>query len=223
MSSTRPSPDPTFITLSAYDQGSAAYAEKSKDRSPLNRLHSRFCGHLRSGTQVLELGCGAGHDAVELSTRGLSVIGFDLSRGLLTEAHRHVSLGGYLVQGDARALPFGRDSFAGIWSCASLLHVPKADIGHVLTDAFRILVGGGVLFTSMSEGNQEGEVAVDADGFGRRLYFYYREDDWAESVSAAGFDILEHHVQRINVPLNPGSTGWIETFARKPSSGTMTC
>jgi hypothetical protein len=25
------------------------------------------------------------------------------------------------------------------------------------------------------------------------------------------------------VPLNPGSTGWIETFARKPSSGTMTC
>jgi ubiquinone/menaquinone biosynthesis C-methylase UbiE len=210
------SPDPALSTIAAYDAGAAGYSEHSRDRKPLKRLHERFVTLIGSGATVLDLGCGPGHDAAELSARGLGVTAFDPARGLLHEAARQPSLAGLLVQGDARALPFAAATFDGIWSCASLLHVPKRDVGQVLVDTFRVLKRGGILFTSMSEGDQPGAVPVESNGLSRRLYYYHREQTWAALVSGAGFEVIDHAVKRDSAGLNPGSTGWIETFARRP-------
>jgi len=210
------SPDPELSTIAAYDAGAVDYAEHFRDRMPLNRLQEHFVTVVGSGAAVLDLGCGPGHDAAELSSQGLRVTAFDPARGLLNEAVRHPSLAGLLVQGDARALPFAAGAFDGIWSCASLLHVPKRDVAHALAEVFRVLKPGGILFTSMSEGNQAGAVPVDSNGLSRRLYYYHREHTWSTLVSGAGFEVVYHDVKRNSANLNPGSTGWIETFARKP-------
>ena len=210
------SPDPELSTIAAYDAGAVDYAEHFRDRMPLNRLQEHFVTVVGSGAAVLDLGCGPGHDAAELSARGLRVTAFDPARGLLNEAMHHTSLTGRLVQGDARALPFATGSFDGVWTCASLLHVPKRDVGRALAEVFRVLKPGGILFTSMSEGGQVGAIPVESNGLSRRLYYYHREQTWAALVSGAGFDVIDQRVQRESGNFNPGSTGWIETFARKP-------
>ena len=210
------SPDPALTTIASYDRDAAFYSQHSRDRKPLNRLHETFVTLVGSGAAVLDRGCGPGHDAAELSARGLRVTAFDPSRGLLKEAARHTSLAGRLVQGDARALPLAAGSFDGVWSCASLLHDPKQDVGLVLLGTFRVLRAGGVLFTSMSEGEQVGAIPVESNGLSRRLYYSHREQTWAALVSGAGFDVIDQRVQRESGNFNPGSTGWIETFARKP-------
>jgi ubiquinone/menaquinone biosynthesis C-methylase UbiE len=210
------SPDPEIRAIAAYDAGAATYAVHSRDRKPLNRLHEHFASLVGSGAQVLDLGCGPGHDAAELTSRGLTVTGCDAAGRLLREAHDYASLAGRLVQGDARTLPFAASSFDGIWCCASLLHVPKRNVGHALAEAFRILQRGGVLFTSMSEGEQRGAISVHSDGLGPRDYYYYRQETWAALVAGAGFEIVDHDVQRESGNFNPGSSGWIEIFARKP-------
>jgi ubiquinone/menaquinone biosynthesis C-methylase UbiE len=142
------------------------------------------------------------------------VTGLDASRGLLMAGHTAIAAG--LVQGDARRLPFAEESFDGVWACASLLHVPKDDVKAALAEAFRVLRHGGVLFTSMSEGRQNDAIPLNSDGLAERLYFYHSGEGWADAVKSAGFVLLDHEVRREGSNFNPGSTGWIETFARKP-------
>jgi ubiquinone/menaquinone biosynthesis C-methylase UbiE len=213
---TSSTPDPELQTIAAYDARPAAYALHSEDRRPLNRLHARFVDLVGPGAAVADLGCGPGHDAAALAARGLTPTGIDPSHGLLLEARRHEELAGALVQADARRLPFAGDSFDGIWACASLLHVPKRDIGRALTEMYRILRPGGILFTSMSEGGQPGPIHVESDGLAQRLYYYHGEEAWASLVAAPGFVLVDHAVNRWSGHFNPGSSGWIETFARKP-------
>jgi ubiquinone/menaquinone biosynthesis C-methylase UbiE len=210
------SPDPLALTVSAYEHDATAYAGHSRDRAHLRRLHEKFRACFEPGARVLDLGCGPGHDAAVLAALGLSATGFDPTRGLLIEAQAHGSISGALVQGDARLLPLAGGSFDGIWACASLLHVPKQDIPVALSEAFRILCNGGVIFTSMSEGPQSEAVPVVSDGLQERMYYYHSGGEWAAAVEAAGFAVLEHDVRRDAGNFNPGSTGWIETFARKP-------
>jgi ubiquinone/menaquinone biosynthesis C-methylase UbiE len=210
------SPDPELQTVAAYNTGAAAYARHSQDRSPLRHLHEHFASLLAGGARVLDLGCGPGHDAAELASLGLSVTGLDPASGLLAEACSYTCLAGRLIQGDARQLPIAASRFDGIWCCASLLHVPNRDVGDALAEVFRILKSGGVLFTSMSEGEQRGAVSVHSDGLEPRVYYYHRQETWAALVAGAGFEIVDHRVRRQGGNFNPGSTGWIETFARKP-------
>jgi 2-polyprenyl-3-methyl-5-hydroxy-6-metoxy-1,4-benzoquinol methylase len=62
--------------------------------------------------------------------------------------------------------------FDAIWACASLLHVPKREMGHVLRRLTTALRPGGILYASFIEG--EGE-RLGADG---RLYNSYTQDSF---------------------------------------------
>jgi SAM-dependent methyltransferase len=209
-----PGPNVTLTTVSAYNTGAHEYAEHSNDRTPLNRLHDRFRDLLSPEARILDLGCGPGHDAAELATRGLRVTAFDPAGGLLAEAKAHASIT-HLVQGDARLLPFAPQSFDGIWACASLLHVPKGEVPAALSEASRCLRSGGVLFTSMQHG--QGELIVDRSlELPVRYYFFYLSDEWSRLVSNAGFELIDQQVNPTTAGLTKGATGWIETFARKP-------
>ena len=81
---------------------------------------------------------------------------------------------------------------------------------------FRVLKPGGVAFFSLSEGEPSGHVPVSDLGLATRAYYYHRDDEWVSLVSRAGFEIADHRVNRAAGNFNPGSTGWIETYARKP-------
>lgn len=206
--------DPVASTVGAYDVAAEQYAENSKDRAPLAHLHAKFTVLTGANALVLELGCGPSHDAAELARYGPTVIGIDPSRGLLRQGRSQQVIASSLLQGEARSLPFAAASFDGIWACASLLHVPHAELPKALAEVRRVLKARGVLFTSMSEGDSTRAIAIRADALPERLYFYHQEEDWATLVRGAGLEILDQSVTHNHV--NPGATGWIETFARKP-------
>jgi SAM-dependent methyltransferase len=62
------------------------------------------------GARILDLGCGPGRHAAELSRWGGRVVGFDLSRAMLRRARERTDVA--LVRGDMRALPFRHATFA---------------------------------------------------------------------------------------------------------------
>jgi ubiquinone/menaquinone biosynthesis C-methylase UbiE len=167
----------SVLRTTSYESNAAAYAQYSSDRSGLGRLQSRLADMLPPSSVVLDLGCGAGHDAAALASRSLRVVGCDPARALLVEGLIHPEIAAF-VQAESRQLPVLDSTFDGIWACASLLHVPKSQVGLALAEAFRVLKVGGVLFTSMSEGDAGGSISLDPGEFlPERTYFYYCAED----------------------------------------------
>src|SRR5437899_5378797 len=71
---------------------------------------------LAPGSQVLEIGCGAGLMAIALAERGLRVQAIDASKAMVQQARQNAVLAGITDQlkveiGDVYALAFADDSF----------------------------------------------------------------------------------------------------------------
>ncbi|MCF8035183.1 MAG: methyltransferase domain-containing protein [Desulfarculaceae bacterium] len=97
------------------------------------------------GQRVLDLGCGLGASAGLLASRGLCVLGLDLSASLLGEA-RQAHSGLPLLRAEAAALPLATASLHGVLSECVLSLCP--DPGAVLAECRRVLGPGGCLLLS---------------------------------------------------------------------------
>jgi ubiquinone/menaquinone biosynthesis C-methylase UbiE len=102
---------------------------------------------------------------------------------MLDEARHRV--GGTLVQSDMRTLPLADACLDGVWMCAALLHLPRAEVPGVLGEVGRVLRPGGVVYISVKEG--EGEGWQEAGW--RRYFTYYQPDELTQLVEAAGFTV----------------------------------
>ncbi len=110
------------------------------DMTPLYR---RFLSLLRDQAQILDAGCGSGRDARAFADLGHHVTAFDASPALVALAETQL---GQPVQ----CLRFQdiawQEQFDGIWACASLLHVPAAELPEVMQRLCKALKPGGVLY-----------------------------------------------------------------------------
>src|SRR4051812_4841897 len=73
-------------TIAAYDQTAHEYAARFSE-SLLKPYLDHFVELLNGGGRVLDAGCGHGRDCAALERLGVSVVGADLSQGLLRQAH----------------------------------------------------------------------------------------------------------------------------------------
>ncbi len=98
------------------------------------------------GSALLDLGCGTGLHAIELTKRGYQVVGFDLSLPMLARAadeaqDRKQKIN--FVQGDMRDLPF-EEMFDGIYSWnTSFGYFDEEKNGQVVAKVHRALKKGG--------------------------------------------------------------------------------
>ncbi|MBN1247421.1 MAG: class I SAM-dependent methyltransferase [Anaerolineae bacterium] len=172
-----------------YDGVAARYAEVNAALPEAVAASARQFVALLGGTgRVLELGCGHGRDVAWFEARGLTVVGADLSIGMLREADSIVE--GPLVQLDMRQLAFRAGAFDGIWSNAAVIHIPKAAVWSVLAEVRRVLVPGGWFFVSIQVGRAE---VWEAQSYGqplRRFFVRYDPADFAKMLRQAGFRLL---------------------------------
>jgi 8-oxo-dGTP pyrophosphatase MutT (NUDIX family) len=177
-------PDTTKRTTQTYDEVAPYFAAKSF-ATDLSAQLDRFCAYLQPGARIVDVGCGPGRDLLSLTERGFWVVGLDRSAGMLHQAmDRGAKL---LVQADARALPFADGMLDGAWACASLLHLPKAELPAALAEIRRAL-GHGHVCLILKEG--EGE-SWREDGKGQdRFFAYYHPAEVELGLERAGFHII---------------------------------
>lgn len=127
-------------------------------------LYAPFVAKLPPGASILDAGCGSGRDAKAFADRGFRVTAFDASAALAELATRHC---GFPVECRTFADVHEVDHFEGIWCCASLLHVPLADMLATLQRLWRALKPAGCLYFSLKHGQgereQDGRLFTDAD------------------------------------------------------------
>jgi ubiquinone/menaquinone biosynthesis C-methylase UbiE len=96
----------------------------------------------QAGARYLEVGAGAGSDALAFAERyGVSVVGVDSSEAMVAEAWRR-GLADALVA-DAQELPFEDDAFDGAWSDRTFQHL--ADPVAALRELVRVTRSGGTV------------------------------------------------------------------------------
>jgi len=123
----------------------------------MSELYQPFCQMLPMGAKILDAGCGSGRDTQFFIAAGFEVVAIDASSKMV-EATRK------LTGADCRQMSFEKlrleNNFDGIWACASLLHVKRADLPSVLTKFANILQPTGVLYASFKYGTEEREAEL---------------------------------------------------------------
>ncbi|HVE99053.1 MAG TPA: class I SAM-dependent methyltransferase [Mycobacteriales bacterium] len=184
--------DPVAATRATYDAIAAAYAGRTRTVDERDWLDELVVAVPPGGT-VVDVGCGPGREAELLQADGYRAIGLDVSTSMLALARRN---GVPVVQGDLRSLPLRDGAVDAVWSCASLLHVPREQTVATLADWRRVTRDGGGLALSTSSGDDEGWEAVpfasEQDERDRRCWFVHRtRDELVSAVTAAGWSV-EH-------------------------------
>lgn len=174
-------------TITTYDRIAADYAHRWQDRSMMARAMAHFLDLAPAGAALVDIGCGPGFDCAALAARGATVIGLDLSLGMLRVARPAVSVSAF-AQADMRHLPLSGD-VAGIWCNAALLHLSRQDAIKAMRQFYRVLQQDGALFLAVKEGdgeNQRGE-AYGADS--PRYFTYWQGTQLDEVLGQQGFGI----------------------------------
>ncbi len=96
-----------------------------------------------TGAQVLDVGCGNGQVMRELERLGAAAFGLEIDEAPLAAAVAAGTLRERLKRGLAQALPFADQSFDGLAFVFSFHHVPVDAHERALTEAVRVVRGGG--------------------------------------------------------------------------------
>ncbi|MEI4487743.1 class I SAM-dependent methyltransferase [Frigidibacter sp. MR17.14] len=199
-------------TLQFYETRAAEHAARAGG-APGEELRD-FIAALPRGARVLELGCGAGHDALAMLRAGLDVSPTDGAAAMAGLAAARLADAGHAR--DVAVLRFGdlaaEAAFDGIWARAALLHVPRECLRDVLARVFRALRPGGLQMASFKAGTAEGR---DAHG---RLYSYPSVAELAALYRAsAGWEIEAVTTRAGGSFDGPQGTDWIWVRARRPA------
>lgn len=141
------------MTLQFYETNAEQFAQDTLDVD-MSALYERFLAMLPPSSRILDAGCGAGRDTVAFLKLGYQVEAFDASAKLV-EIAKGVS--GIAVQHSTFLNYKSMQPFAGIWACASLLHVPAISMSATLQHLAGLLQPEGVIYVSFKYGEDDVE------------------------------------------------------------------
>lgn len=179
--------DPVDRTRRTYDAVAETYHDRTGDIDALLPAMDRFVERLPDEPRILDAGCGPGRDAGWLGERGAAVVGVDFAAGQLRLATTEAP-DAHLAQGDLRSLPLCDDSVDGVWTVASLIHVPDETLDTALAELHRVCRPGGTLFTSM----KPGEAVEHTYGYGTetgRFFVFHEPEAFVDRLREAEFTV----------------------------------
>jgi ubiquinone/menaquinone biosynthesis C-methylase UbiE len=138
--------------------------------------------------QVLDAGCGTGRMSQYLTERGCSVVGVDLSPGMVAMARRnHPDL--VFTVGSLTELPYPDGQFAGVMLWYSIIHTPPAGQARIFAEAARVLHPAGHLLVGFQSGEGTRDLSRAYRQFGHEIELerhLYTADDVGLQIEAAG-------------------------------------
>ncbi|MBO4687461.1 MAG: class I SAM-dependent methyltransferase [Clostridiales bacterium] len=169
-------------TLDWYQENAESFIGNTENVD-MTEHYRAFLELVPSGGKILDLGCGAGSATVHFMKSGYQVTAVD---GCAEMVDHTWNISGC----QARQLLFEEldysDVFDGVWACASLLHVHKAELPDILRLVHKALKEGGVLYASFKYGDEE---RVKDDG---RLFSDFTEDSVRALFEGVGGFLLKN-------------------------------
>ena len=191
-------------TLKYYDQNAEMFIAGSLGID-MSETRSRFVAYLPNKAYVLDFGCGSGRDTKAFLDMGFCVEATDGSGELCARASEYTGI-------QVKKMMFhelnAHEKYDGIWACASILHLPKAELAEVIGKIEAALKTGGVLYTSFKYGNSEGIV-------NGRYFTYFTEKTLNEFLkNVTSLQILDMWITQ-DVRPDRKDERWVSILARR--------
>lgn len=195
-----------------YNANAGKYAEATRKSPSLVECWG-FLSFLPKNPKVLDAGCGAGVAAAVMSYTGAEVVAVDISKKLVSEAKKRYFNLNFQV-GNFLTLEFPDESFDGVWSHASLVHLETTEeIEKAISEFHRVLRPGGVIHILVK--SQTGtEKVITSMG---RTFHLYSPSETEVLLSQAGFSVfeLDEYLESERTDGGRPDTHWILALARK--------
>lgn len=177
-----------------------------------------FAKLLVKNATVLDVGCGAGRDTNFLHKKGFDVTGLDLSTGLIKIARNSYPKLDFIL-GNMTSLPFKDNSFDGVWSHASLLHLESIeDVKNALSEFKRVLTNKGILHILVKAQIGSDKTAVVSDNLSKhdRFFQYFTVSEVKSLLSVLNFKIvyINQYKETDNNPNGRIGVEWIIVYAK---------
>jgi SAM-dependent methyltransferase len=193
-------------TLGHYDRTAQGFWEGTRDHDVSQNV-AALLGHLEGVPPwtILDFGCGPGRDLRTFRDAGHEAIGLDGAMRFVEMARANT--GCQVWHQDFLALDLPPARFDGVFSNASLFHVPSQELARVLGELRTTLRPRGVLFASNPRGDGR-------EGWqGERYGAWYDADDWCARLTTAGFSLLDLYYRPPGLPR--AEQPWLATVWRR--------
>jgi SAM-dependent methyltransferase len=182
--------------MTPYDRNAASYAEREVDlldKKPYDRARlDVVLGACPDGRPILDVGCGPGHVARYLASKGAEVIGIDTSPRMLEIARSAANGEVRYEQKDLADLDYETGSIGGVVCIDSLIHVDKDALEARLAALGRMLAPGAALLFTMYQGDDHApfEIVPGSGGDAPPAQLYQRKPLGALAEATGLFDVV---------------------------------
>ncbi len=168
-------------TLDYYNKNAEDFISRTVD-ADMHYCQDKFIKMLESGAYILDVGCGSGRDSLYFMEHGFKVCAIDGSEEMCRAAADYIGQKVECIKFQDIAY---EEMFDGVWACASLLHLPKQELPDVLSNFYKAMKPGGVMYASFKYGDKEEE------RLGRFFSDYHLEEIENVFTKDAGFELIE--------------------------------
>ena len=142
----------TKSTLAYYNNSAHRFTSDTLDVE-FSDIQDRFLAELQPGALILDFGCGSGRDSRYFLQKGYRVEACDGSEEMVKIATRNAGI-------PVKLMLFSeldeQERYDGIFACASILHVPSAELPDIIGKMKKAVKKGGILDVSFKYGTFEG-------------------------------------------------------------------
>jgi SAM-dependent methyltransferase len=181
----------------------AAWAAGIPDERP---AWARLEGLVAEGSDVLELGCGAGLNGTRPLAERYRLTAVDVSPEQLRRARRNAPGAAYVLA-DVAGLDFEPASFDAVVSLFCLNHVPRGRHADVFERVHRWLRPGGLFLATLAA---EDVPDWTGDWLGTTMFFSgFDAETNASLLGEAGFELLHDEVVAVREPEGDVPFQWV--------------
>ncbi len=185
-----------------YEKNAKKYIEETFN-CDMKEQYDFFFQYMPKNGKILDIGFGSGRDMIYFSSKNYEVEGIDPTITFVVNMKEK----GFKVHRLTVEEMQYENEFEGIWACASLLHVKRADLLETLKKCKRALKANGIMYCSFKYGNCE---IIKDD----RYFNYLNEETLKEIINIDGFKIVD--IKKSNdVRMNRSDEKWINIILKR--------
>lgn len=196
--------DNTKTTLDYYNSNADIFIGDTVDIQ-FTSIQDMFLKYLEPGALILDFGCGSGRDSRYFLKKGYRVDAIDGSAEMVKVASEVTGI-------PVKQMLFNEldetNKYDGIFACASILHVPYAELEDIFQRMLKAVKSGGIVYFSFKYGTYE--------GYRNGRYFTDMNEERLESIlhNIPDFCIIE---QTVTGDARPGRQNekWLNVILRK--------